>query len=177
MEMNVNRELIKALRLKRSWSQEKLADEAGISLRTVQRIETDGVASLQSRVAIADAFEIEPVDLDIEVSVAVDNEHRGELHSRILSFVLRWIIGFLRGVSIFFASMIGVSLFVMAFLKPLMPSIVGLFTSEMSTSFGVIGNTVNMQEHLGYWVIPLAIIVGCLLFKCVNILIGNRFRI
>lgn len=66
MEMNVNRELIKELRLKRSWSQEKLADVAGVSMRTVQRVETDGVASLQSRIAIARALEVEPVDLDIE---------------------------------------------------------------------------------------------------------------
>lgn len=68
MEMNVNRELIKALRLNKSWSQEKLAETAGVSLRTVQRVETDAVASLQSRIAIASALGVEPAELDIDTS-------------------------------------------------------------------------------------------------------------
>lgn len=76
MEMNVNRELIKELRLKKSWSQEKLADAAAVSLRTIQRVETDGIASLQSRTAIASALEIEPAELDIEIASDVENEDR-----------------------------------------------------------------------------------------------------
>lgn len=60
MEMKVNRELIKELRIQKSWSQETLADRAGISMRTIQRIETEGVASLQSRTAIAHALGVDP---------------------------------------------------------------------------------------------------------------------
>lgn len=75
MEMNVNRELIKELRLKKSWSQGKLADVAGVSMRTIQRVETDGVASLQSRIAIAGALKVEPVDLDLEPAATSDLEN------------------------------------------------------------------------------------------------------
>jgi transcriptional regulator with XRE-family HTH domain len=63
MNMNVDRELVRRLRLNKSWSQEKLADEAGVSLRTVQRIEADGVASHQTCRAIAKALGIQPAEL------------------------------------------------------------------------------------------------------------------
>jgi transcriptional regulator with XRE-family HTH domain len=61
--MNVNRDLVRQLRLSKSWSQEQLAEEAGVSPRTVQRVEADGVASLQSCRAIATALGVEPADL------------------------------------------------------------------------------------------------------------------
>jgi transcriptional regulator with XRE-family HTH domain len=63
MNMNVDRDLVRRLRLNKSWSQETLADEAGVSLRTVQRIEADGVASHQSCRAIAKALDIQPAEL------------------------------------------------------------------------------------------------------------------
>jgi len=65
MEMRVNHDLVKQLRLERSWSQEKLADQADVSLRTIQRIETNGVTSLKSRLSVAEALEIDPTDLDV----------------------------------------------------------------------------------------------------------------
>lgn len=63
MEMSINRELLKQLRLQKSWSQEKLAESAGISLRTIQRMEMEGTASLQSRNAIARALGVDVADL------------------------------------------------------------------------------------------------------------------
>jgi transcriptional regulator with XRE-family HTH domain len=63
MDMSVDRELVRRLRLGKSWSQEKLAEEAGVSLRTIQRIEADGVASHQSCRAIAKALGIQPAEL------------------------------------------------------------------------------------------------------------------
>jgi transcriptional regulator with XRE-family HTH domain len=62
--MKVNQTLIQALRKQRSWSQDDLAAAAGLNLRTVQRIERSGDASLQSRRAIAAAFGIEGNELD-----------------------------------------------------------------------------------------------------------------
>ena len=63
MDMSVDRELVRRLRLSKSWSQEKLADEAGVSLRTVQRIEADGVAAHRSCRAIAKALGIQPGEM------------------------------------------------------------------------------------------------------------------
>lgn len=64
--MRINAQLVVALRTRKSWSQEELATVAGLNLRTIQRIESDGVASLQSRKAIAAAFDVEVGELDIK---------------------------------------------------------------------------------------------------------------
>jgi transcriptional regulator with XRE-family HTH domain len=45
------------------WSQEQLAEVAGLNVRTVQRIEQGQVASLDTRRALARAFEFEDVDV------------------------------------------------------------------------------------------------------------------
>src|SRR3954469_11481260 len=64
--MKINAQLVISLRKRRSWSQEELATVAGLNLRTVQRIESDGVASLQSRKALASAFDVEVNELEIQ---------------------------------------------------------------------------------------------------------------
>lgn len=76
-EMKINRNLILALRKQRSWSQDELAVAAGLNLRTVQRIERSGSASLQSRKALAAAFNIDVKDLDSpEEAMATQYEYR-----------------------------------------------------------------------------------------------------
>lgn len=51
--------IIKNLRLKHGWSQEQLADITGLSTRTIQRIEKEDEASLESLKALAHAFEMD----------------------------------------------------------------------------------------------------------------------
>ena len=62
--MKVDGELVADLRKNKFWSQEELAIASGLNLRTVQRVETTGVASLQSKKALSSAFDIEVNDLD-----------------------------------------------------------------------------------------------------------------
>ena len=64
MKINVH-ELLR-LRKARSWSQDELAIASGLNLRTVQRIEKEASASLQSKKALASAFEIDVHDLEYE---------------------------------------------------------------------------------------------------------------
>lgn len=64
--MKINADLVVKLRRKRSWSQEELAIASGLNLRTVQRIEKYASASLQSKKAVAAAFDIDTQDLDDE---------------------------------------------------------------------------------------------------------------
>ncbi|WP_202862886.1 helix-turn-helix domain-containing protein [Microbulbifer sp. A4B17] len=64
--MKVNAELIAKLRKGKSWSQEELAIASGLNLRTIQRIEKEASASLQSRKALASALDIDVQDLDYE---------------------------------------------------------------------------------------------------------------
>ena len=54
---------IRQLREARGWSQEQLASICGLSPRTVQRLEAEGNASLESRMAVAAALEVAAEDL------------------------------------------------------------------------------------------------------------------
>jgi len=60
-EVKLNPAGVKKLREARSWTQEHLASAAGVSLRTIQRMEADGSASAESRLAIAAALGV-PVE-------------------------------------------------------------------------------------------------------------------
>lgn len=57
MDMQLNKEQLRREREVRAWSQSHLAEVAGLSMRTVQRIENSGSASLESAKAIAAAFD------------------------------------------------------------------------------------------------------------------------
>ena len=61
----VRHEFIKKLRVKRNWTQEKLADVAGLHTRTIQRIENDGIASAKSLNAIAEALGVRVFTLEL----------------------------------------------------------------------------------------------------------------
>ncbi|NOX68016.1 MAG: helix-turn-helix transcriptional regulator [Gammaproteobacteria bacterium] len=71
MDIMINSELVKKLRKQASWSQDQLAAIAGISLRTVQRVEKEGACALESRKALASAFGINATDLELD-SEAID---------------------------------------------------------------------------------------------------------
>ncbi len=58
MKMKVNSQLLKATRNKKCWSQEQLGEISGLSLRTIQRIETKGTASQESIKALAAVLEL-----------------------------------------------------------------------------------------------------------------------
>jgi DNA-binding XRE family transcriptional regulator len=62
--MKINAELVLELRGKKSWSQDELALAAGVNLRTIQRIESEASASLQTKKALASAFGIHISDLE-----------------------------------------------------------------------------------------------------------------
>jgi transcriptional regulator with XRE-family HTH domain len=51
--------LIQKLRLQRGWSQERLAEVSGVSVRTIQRLERGLPGSLESLQALAAVFEID----------------------------------------------------------------------------------------------------------------------
>jgi transcriptional regulator with XRE-family HTH domain len=59
LDMRVDPAKMRNLREERSWSQERLADAAGLSLRTVQRVEREGNASAETRLALAGAFGVD----------------------------------------------------------------------------------------------------------------------
>lgn len=72
---NLNK--VREYRLARAWSQEQLAEMAGLSTRTVQRIENGDPPSLETLSALAAVFEINVTDLTTDAAAesgkALDN--------------------------------------------------------------------------------------------------------
>ena len=60
---------VKDLRQERNWSQERLADLSGLSMRTVQRIEASNKAGYESLRCLALAFEIDVAALELELAM------------------------------------------------------------------------------------------------------------
>lgn len=65
MEKNISRaKFVKKARLERAWPQSQLAVVAGVDLRTIQRLEKDGIASLETLKGVASAFDIDVKELN-----------------------------------------------------------------------------------------------------------------
>jgi XRE family transcriptional regulator, regulator of sulfur utilization len=73
--------IVRKLRLQRGWSQEQLAELAGVNVRTIQRIERGTKMSLETRSALASVFEVdvstlEPGATQMTENVQVTSEER-----------------------------------------------------------------------------------------------------
>lgn len=66
--------LIQKLRLQHGWSQEQLAELAGVSPRTIQRIESGRPASVETLKALAAVFEVDFASLQ-EPEMSVDSSN------------------------------------------------------------------------------------------------------
>lgn len=75
--MQVSPEKVKLFRKENSWSQELLAKASGLSLRTIQRVEKDGKASVETQLALAGAFNKSPKELFI-ISPQIDVTWKGK---------------------------------------------------------------------------------------------------
>jgi transcriptional regulator with XRE-family HTH domain len=75
MAKNIGRaKLVKKERLERAWSQTQLATVAGVNLRTVQRLEKDGSAALDTLMGVAQAFGIDVKELNPTTGKAISKE-------------------------------------------------------------------------------------------------------
>jgi transcriptional regulator with XRE-family HTH domain len=87
--MQIDSKRIRAEREKRAWSQEHLAEVAGLALRTVQRVETTGVASYETAKALAAVFEMDVARLRAaEVIPPITFTRRARYWTAAISMVL-----------------------------------------------------------------------------------------
>jgi transcriptional regulator with XRE-family HTH domain len=74
---------IRQLRLEKGWSQEQLATIAGLSTRTVQRIENGEQASLETLTAIAAALGLQVSDLSQPTQPNNDNQNEQAIRRQV----------------------------------------------------------------------------------------------
>lgn len=106
MQFNPDATKIRRWREERHWSQEHLADLAGIGTRTVQRIENGDAASYESVMALAAAFNVDVVALTVDPKVqakAIETAHATKgLAALRLSFFIHFA-SYIFGMIIFMA--------------------------------------------------------------------------
>ena len=68
MLMNVDAAKIRNWREDRCWSQEHLAETSGVSLRTIQRLESGERVSRETVMALAASFNVDPTALTVDAA-------------------------------------------------------------------------------------------------------------
>lgn len=92
-ELMVNSTLIKQLRKKAGWSQEQLAVASGLSLRTIQRVESEGKASVETKKCLSATLQISMEELELTSTLAPSK-------SKKVSRVLLLLIAASTGISL-----------------------------------------------------------------------------
>ena len=93
-DVKLNHHKIQKLRMIKCWSQEELAAISGLSVRTIQRVEKSGTASLETTKALAAVFSVTPNEL----------QSLQRLEHKTFHFIRQyaWLL-FFAGASVFFA--------------------------------------------------------------------------
>ena len=103
-DMKIDAATVRRLREAQAWSQEQLAAVAGVSVRTVQRVEAESHASMETCMALAIAFGCLPADLappaaiapedvpsGLEATLAMSASVRRNAAMFMIAFVLMWV--------------------------------------------------------------------------------------
>lgn len=101
--MKVNVDVVLQMRKAKAWSQDELATAAGLNLRTIQRIEKEATASLQSVKALASVFGINVRDLEYEESEMIN-----ELLGKEVQIVLGLSVANLKGYDTVKGKVVGI---------------------------------------------------------------------
>ena len=86
--MQIDGEKLKQERSAKGWSQELLAKASGLSLRTIQRVEKNHNASIETILSIASALSITPSQLYPEDTTIYANWNRRILMQNIIAFCI-----------------------------------------------------------------------------------------
>ena len=105
---------IQKMRLKRGWSQQQLADASGLSVRTVQRIESGHPGSVESLKSLAAVFEVDFSTLSSEAAMVDQHEVSSAvsdaIRERIAFMKARRIRGFYQHLMIYLVATAGCAL-------------------------------------------------------------------
>ena len=83
---------IKEMRIKLAWSQEHLAEVAGVSSRTIQRIEKEGIGEFETLMGLALAFDIDVTEL-MQISESEKIDEKLQKHFEGITFFTQMTSG------------------------------------------------------------------------------------
>jgi transcriptional regulator with XRE-family HTH domain len=147
MEMKVDAKLIRAEREKRGWSQEHLANVADLGLRTIQRIEANGLASYESVSAIASVLGLSIAKLrsedDENKSSSIALPHNAPVVERSKTSRSRELLpGIALAIGIIVSSLVAKRVPTYWWLAPLVLAFSIGATGALSKRLGLAGNSV-----------------------------------
>lgn len=96
MEMRLKSEIVVSLRKEKLWSQQHLADACGVSLRTIQRAENNGIASFETLKALSAVLEIDSKVILLKKKAAPIRK----FSLRNLAYAVSLVVTLIGGVSI-----------------------------------------------------------------------------
>jgi transcriptional regulator with XRE-family HTH domain len=87
-EMKISPSAVRRLRTERGWSQDQLAINSGLSLRTVQRVEAEGIASLSTATSLAATYQVKLTELQDDLRVQASQNQPANLSSLFLGLAI-----------------------------------------------------------------------------------------
>jgi transcriptional regulator with XRE-family HTH domain len=94
--MDLNSTKIRETRTSKGWTQQQLAEISDLSLRTIQRVEVQGLGSLETSKSLAAAFEVERDSLLTAINRSkkdTEPSKRIDIYFLLLSFMAGSFIG------------------------------------------------------------------------------------
>ncbi len=95
--MEVRSNIIRELRQAKGWTQQHLADAAGLSLRTVQRAEREGTTAKESAMAICAALAIDLAELSVIPKASPSELQPVRIHNPVITLGSGILIGIIAG--------------------------------------------------------------------------------
>ena len=99
--MLIDKGLIKNARQQRGWTQQQFADICDLNIRTIQRLEKTGVASMETSKALASVLEVSVADLLVDgrsvPSFPPESDSDKVLPYITLTFVVAFSLGYWLG--------------------------------------------------------------------------------
>jgi hypothetical protein len=120
---------------------------------------------------------------DYLLSKGIERKHAGMIFKGLLRWGCNTLVGFFYSIFFFVSYSISLGFVFVGIIKPIFPEQVGFFLrDDIPQNFGFIMDATdrqNMHEVLGYWIIPIALIIGIVWFFATTWLlkkvIHNRF--
>ncbi len=85
--MFISVQKMKKLRSEKGWSQEVLAKASGLSVRSIQRVESDGRASAETVLSIASVFDLSPKELQADPNEIKANWSRTKIMKNFIALL------------------------------------------------------------------------------------------